>query len=183
MLELFVLVFSSLQIFNIFLDFRTIFVFDSEIFSFNFHFSDLCLHFILFLDISDQHIEVFFETVDLFVDVFCNFVFFGLVEDEVFHLSIQLLYQSHKLFRCTLDVLDFAQNVFDFIFLHFQVLDNLHNSLQILVSLDIFGHFLPLSIVINEHFFFVLKFRNGIFNLFFDVFDFVNLVLVFNFLV
>lgn len=67
--------------------------------------------------------------------------------------------------------------------LDLQVVDNLSDSLGVLVSVDVFGHLLPLLLHVGKHFLLVLNIRYRLLQFFLKFFDLVALVLVLNTLV
>ena len=87
----------------------------------------------------------------------------------------------YQFFGVTLDLGDIFQDCLDLLFLGLEFLDDLVDSLKVLVSIDVFWHFLPLSVHISEGFFLVLKLCDRFLNFFLEAFDFVDFVLVFHF--
>ena len=81
----------------------------------------------------------------------------------------------------TLDFGDVLKDCLDLFFLRFELLDDLIDSLEVLVSIDVLWHLFPLSVHISESFFLVLKLCDRFLNFFFKAFDFVDFVLVFHF--
>ena len=173
---------DSIEILNKFFNLHSVFVLYSEVLRFGLNLPYLCLHLVLFLNISCELIEIFFEINDLLVYFFGNLIFLGLIEDVFFNLGINCFYFFNQIFCLLLNIFDFGKNILDFNFLCFQIRDNFIDSLQILISIDILWLFIPLALEIHQHLFLVLKLLDCLLDLLLDVFYFVHFVLVFNFL-
>lgn len=96
---------------------------------------------------------------------------------------IKLLDIGHKGVGARLDSSNFAQDLLDVGLLPLEVTNDLMDALQVLVAVDVLGHLLILIFQVSEHLLLVVEFGQSLFDIFLDVFDLVELVLVFNLLI
>ena len=160
-----------------------VFVLDSEVVCLRLNLLHIALKLVLLLNIGCKDIEILLEGVDLFVELSGDFVFFGFVEDVLLKLLINLFDFLNQGIRVLFDGLNFFENVLNLTLLHLRILNDIINARKILVTVDIFGHLLPLALKVHDHIFFVLKVFDSLLYVLFEVLDFLDLVLVFDTLV
>lgn len=134
----------------------------------------------MLLDIRDQNVEVLLESVDLFIELLGHLIFLSFVKDVLFEVLIDLLYIYNQLIRFFLNGLNFLQNVLNLNFLRLLILNDVVNTFEVLVSVNVFRHLFPLAFEVDDHVFLLLKILDGLLDFFLKVFDLVDFILVFN---
>lgn len=159
-------------------DFIHALVLDPEVFHLDFNITYLGLELVLLLDVGDKNVEIILELLELVVDLLGNLVFTSVLEHAVFYRDINAADVFNNTLRGSLDILDLFEDRPDVFLLAAQLHDNLVDPLEVLVTIDIFGHVVPLSFHEGVDLLLVLYLSDRLLELFSKFLDLLVLILV-----
>ena len=162
------------------IDLLHVLVLYSEVLQLRLHLTNAVLQLVLLLDIHDELIEVLFQADDLLVDAHRDLVFLGLVEDELLDISVKALDTLDNALCVTLDLTDLIKNALDLSLLGLEVDDDLIDTLQVLISVEILGHLRKFSLHVLEGLFLMIELLDSLLDLLLNVLDLIGFVLVLN---